>query len=87
MTTKPPVSVAEFPSESLERLAYNVVADIATREPNDRNRLGYLVWAWLRERKGTLEQAVKNSGARTELSLDEISQIIKKRLAEKGVAT
>ncbi|MBF8249030.1 MAG: hypothetical protein HW374_1830, partial [Bacteroidetes bacterium] len=56
MTTKPPPSVSEFAPEAVEKLAYGVVADIATREPNDRNRLGYHVWAWLKERSGTLEQ-------------------------------
>ena len=85
MTTKPPPSVAEYPSESIEKLAYSVVSDIATREPNDRNRLGYHVWAWLNERRGTLEQAVKNSGSRTEQPLEEVYKIIAKRLEEKGI--
>lgn len=85
MTTKPPPSVAESPSESAEKLAYSVVSDIATREPNDRNRLGYHVWAWLSERRGTLEQAVKNSGSRTEQPLEEVYRIIAKRLEEKGI--
>ena len=85
MTTKPPPSVAEFSSESTEKLAYSVVSDIATREPNDRNRLGYHVWAWLSERRGTLEQAIKNSGSRTELPLQEVYKIIAKRLEEKGI--
>ena len=85
MTTKPPPSVAEYPSESIEKLAYSVVSDIATREPNDRNRLGYHVWAWLNERRGTLEQAVKNSGSRTEQPLEEVYRIIAKRLEEKGI--
>jgi len=86
MTTKAPPPVAEYPSESTEKLAYTVVADIATREPNDRNRLGYHVWAWLKERKGTLEQAVKNSGSRTELPLEEVYKLIAKRLEEKGIS-
>ncbi|MBI4429238.1 MAG: hypothetical protein HY562_08970 [Ignavibacteriales bacterium] len=85
MTTKPPPSIAEYPAESLEKLAYSVVSDIATREPNDRNRLGYHVWAWLKERTGTLEQAVTNSGSRTELPLGEVYKIIARRLEEHGV--
>ena len=85
MATKPPPSVDEYPAESIEKLAYIVVSDIVTREPNDRNRLGYHVWAWLKERNGTLEQAVKNSGSRTELPLDEVYKIIAKRLEEKGI--
>ena len=85
MTTKPPPSVSEFSAESIERLAYSVVSDIATREPNDRNRLAYHIWAWLKERNGSLEQAVKNSGSRTEQPLDEVFRIVSKRLEEKGV--
>jgi hypothetical protein len=85
MTTKPPPSVAEYPPESLEKLAYSVVSDIATKEPNDRNRLGYHVWVWLKERKGTLEQAVRNSGSRTDLPLSDIAKIIAVRLEEKGI--
>jgi hypothetical protein len=86
MTTKPPPPVAEFAPESLEKLAYNLVSDILTQEPNDRNRLGYHLWAWLKERRGTLEQAVKTSGARTYLPIEQVYEIIKARLEEKGVA-
>ncbi len=85
MATKPPPSVAEFPPDSLEKLAYGVVSDILTQEPNDRNRLGYHVWTWLKERRGTLEQAVKNSGSRTYLPIDQVYDMIKKRLEEKGI--
>jgi hypothetical protein len=85
MTTKPAPAVAEFASTSLEKIAYTVVADIATREQNDRNRLGYQVWAWLKERRGTIEQAVMSSGSRTELPLTEVAALIKKRLEAKGL--
>ncbi|HWP82991.1 MAG TPA: hypothetical protein VNN76_10095 [Bacteroidota bacterium] len=85
MATKPPPAVAEFPQETPEKLAYSIVADIPTVEPNDRNRLGYHIWAWLRERKGTLEQAVKTSGSRTEIPLDEVYKKVKARLEEKGI--
>ena len=86
MTTKPPPPIAEFPPESLEKLAYGVVSDILTQEPNDRNRLGYTVWAWLKDRRGTLHGAVKNSGSRTYLPIEEVYDLIKKRLEEKGIA-
>lgn len=85
MSTKPPSSVVESSPESLEKFAYALVADIATIEPNDRNRLGYHVWSWLLERKGTLEQAVQVSCARTQLPLAEVYSIIAKRLEEKGI--
>ncbi len=85
MATKPPPSVEEFSSESLERMAYAAVSDIETQEPNDRARLGCNVWAWLRERTGTLEEAVNAAGSRTKLGQTEVINLIKKRLAEKGV--
>ncbi len=85
MATKPPPTVAEFSPESLEKLAYSLVADIPTVEPNDQNRLGYHVWAWLKERRGTLEQAIKTSGVRTSVPLDEVYATVRKRLEEKGL--
>jgi hypothetical protein len=85
MATKPPPSVEQFPQDSLERLAYSVVSDIETQEPNDRNRLGYCVWTWLKDRKGTLEEAVRAAGCRTTVSHAEVMVTLRKRLAEKGV--
>jgi len=85
MSTKPPPSVSEFPPESLEKIAYSIAADIEAREPNDRNRLGFNLWAWLRERKGTLEEAVRAAGSRTRLEQEEIVAVIRKRLQEKGI--
>jgi len=85
MATKPPPAVEEFSPDTLEKLAYSVVADIETREPNDRNRLGYNVWAWLKDRKGTLEDAVRAAGSRTLQEQTEVVALIKGRLKEKGV--
>jgi len=85
MSTKPPASIVESPAESLEKLAYNVVAEIPTEEPNDRNRLGYCVWGWLSERRGTLLQTVRAAGTRSPLTSEEIFDIIHKRLEEKGI--
>ena len=85
MSTKPPASVVESSAESLEKLAYNAVAEIPTEEPNDRNRLGYCLWGWLSERRGTLLQTICAAGARSSLTSEEIYDIIQKRLEEKGV--
>jgi hypothetical protein len=85
MSTKPPASIVESPAESLEKLAYSVVAEIPTEEPNDRNRLGYSLWGWLSERRGTLLQAIRASGTRSSLTSEEIFEIIHKRLEEKGI--
>jgi len=85
MSTKPPASVVESSAESLEKLAYNAVAEIPTEEPNDRNRLGYCLWGWLSERRGTLLQTICAAGARSSLTSEEIFEIICKRLDEKGI--
>ncbi len=84
MTTKAPASILESSSESLEKIAYGIVADIPTQEPNDRNRLGYCLWAWLTEHRGSLEQVVHASGVRSSLSNEDIVGIIRKKLEEKG---
>lgn len=85
MTTKAPAGVVEFASDSLEKIAYESVKEIPTQEPNDRNRLGFCVWAWLRDRNGTLEQAIRNSGSRTHIEYSEVLSIVSKRLQERGV--
>ena len=85
MSTKPPASVVESPAESLEKLAYTVVAEIPTQEPNDRNRLGYCLWGWLSERRGTLLQTICAAGVRSSSTSEEICDIIQKRLEEKGI--
>lgn len=85
MATKPPPAVEEFSPETLEKVAYSIVADIETLEPNDRNRLGYHVWAWLRERKGSLEEAVQAAGSRTTLSQAEVLDLIRQRMKDRGV--
>ena len=47
--------------------------------------LGYSIWAWLVDRKGTLEQAIKNAGTRTEVPHEELVKIVRTRLQEKGI--
>ena len=76
MSTKPPASIVESPAGSLEKLAYNIVAEIPTEEPNDRNRLGYCLWGWLSERRGTLLQAIRAAGVRSSLTSEDIYNII-----------
>ena len=85
MSTKPPPSVDEFTPETLEKIAYSAAAGIDAREPNDGNRLGYNVWIWLKDRKGTLEEAIRAAGARTNMDDTEILGTIKKRLGEQGI--
>jgi hypothetical protein len=85
MTTKPPAKVQESPADSLEKKAYTSVSAIPTEEPNDRNRLGYHIWRWLKERHGTLEQAVVESGSRLHVSSAEAVKTITESLKKQGV--
>jgi hypothetical protein len=48
----------------LAKLAYASVKDIATVEMNDRNRLGYHVWLFLRGEIGTLKSAIEQARSR-----------------------
>jgi hypothetical protein len=85
MSTNAPAKVKEFDASSLEKIAYNSVKTIPTREPNDQYRLGYGVWSWLKEKKGTLDSAVRTSGARLLLPEAEAVSIIKKELHNAGL--
>lgn len=85
MTTIAPPKVKEFDPASLEKIAYSSVKSIPTKEPNDQYRLGYSVWMFLKERKGTLELAVKNSGSRILIPESEVLSIIKKELKTSGM--
>jgi hypothetical protein len=85
MTTKPPSSIIEFSADSLEKLAYSVAFEIPAQEPNDNNRLGYCLWGWLKERRGSLLQSIHAAGVRTTLSDEEILAAISKMLKEKGI--
>lgn len=86
MTTKAPAKVKEFPPESLEKIAYMSVRDVPTVEPNDSNRLGYYIWLWIKDKKGTLENAVRESEARLLLPPNEAVKIIRESLMTQGIS-
>lgn len=85
MTTIAPPKIKEFDPSTIEKIAYNSVKSIPTREPNDQNRLGYSVWIFLTEKRGTVELAVRNSGSRLLIPEQEAVAIIKKELKNSGV--
>lgn len=85
MTTIAPPKVKEFDKASMEKIAYNSVSTIPTKEPNDQARLGYSVWIFLTERKGTLEQAVRNAGSRILIPETEALQTITSELKKSGI--
>jgi hypothetical protein len=85
MSTKHPSSVVEFSAGTPERLVYGIASEIPAREPNDNNRLGYCLWGWLIERRGTLLQVIRAASVRSTLTNEEILKIVCKRLGEKGI--
>ncbi len=87
MTTKPPIPVQESPSDTMEKIAYASVSAISTVEPNDQYRLGFHVWRWLTSKQGTLEQAIKESGARLLIKQSEALAIIRDSLARHGITS
>lgn len=85
MTTKAPSPVKEFPSDSLEKIAYSSVEGIPAEEPNDLNRLGYHIWLYLTGKVDSVDMAVKMARARLNISEEEAIKIIKERLKERGI--
>ena len=84
MSTKAPSPVRSSDPKSLEKVAYLSVDAVATQEPNDRYRLGYHVWRWLTQKRGTLEEAVAESGARLSIPASEAVAIIRNSLKTNG---
>jgi hypothetical protein len=67
----------------LARKAYAAVAEVPTIEENDRNRLGYHVWLYLRGEVGTIEEAVHLARSRfkpRELPQEEVVGMIERGL-------
>lgn len=67
----------------LARVAYAAVRDIPTVEDNDRNRLGYHVWLFLRGEVTTLQDAIAQARSRylpRGRSLDEVQADIEAEL-------
>lgn len=84
MTTVPPAKVSQAGAMSLEKIAYKSVESIPTREPNDQYRLGFNVWRYLSEKKGTLAEAVRTAGARVLIPEADVIRIITEELKKAG---
>ena len=80
MATVAPSTVRPFDDATLEKIAYNSVKAIPTKEPNDQYRLGYHIWNMLKEKKGTVTEAVRHSGSRILIPEKEAVAIIEAAL-------
>lgn len=82
--------VSKEHDEELVRIAYAAVETIPTVEVNDRNRLGYHVWMYLRGELATLEDAVKMARSRfrpKDLPREDVVNIIRAALSAQGMPT
>lgn len=80
MATIAPSTVKLFDDASLEKIAYGSVQSIPTKEMNDQYRLGYHVWNYLKEKRGSVAEAVKQSGSRILIPEKEAVAIIEAAL-------
>ncbi|MEK7818162.1 MAG: hypothetical protein AAB255_00035 [Bacteroidota bacterium] len=85
MTTNAPSTIKFFDDASLEKIAYKSVSSIPTREPNDQVRLGYSIWKFLSEKKGTLEEAIANAQSHALIDAKNIAKIIRENLKLQGI--
>jgi hypothetical protein len=60
----------------LAEKAYASVRNVPTVEPNDRNRLGYHVWLYLRGELATLEEAVEAARSRFKPKTLPVSDVV-----------
>lgn len=69
----------------LAAAAYTSVADIATVEMNDRNRLGFHIYMYLIGEIASVHEAVLESRSRLKVSSAEASQTILAALRAQGI--
>lgn len=58
------INISAVKDNELAEKAYASVRSVPTVEPNDRNRLGYHVWLYLRGELTSLEEAVEVARSR-----------------------
>jgi hypothetical protein len=85
MTTKAPSPVKKAPEASLEKAAYASVNGIPAQDQHDLDRLAYCVWLWLVAQRDSLEHAVRNAGARLQVSEEEAVKKIRENLQQQGI--
>ncbi len=79
MSTLPPPSVQQFPDESLEKKVYNIVESLRDYIPilNDRNRLGFSLYKYMKGEGDRPEILVKTSKIKIEgITPEELSEKI-----------
>ncbi len=83
MTTLPPPSTRNFPEDSLEKKVYNIVESLSEYLPilNDRNRLGFSLYKYLKGEGDSPEILVKSTKIKVSgITQDELADKIKYEL-------
>ena len=70
------INVSAPRDTELAEMAYASVRSVPTVEPNDRNRLGYHVWLFLRGELNSLEEAVQVARSRFSPKTLPISEVV-----------
>jgi hypothetical protein len=80
-----PTTIKTFPADSIEQKAYASIDGIAFAEENDRLRLGYHVYLYLKKQIPTLDEAVHVALARMSVGEEQAVARIRARLQELGL--
>jgi hypothetical protein len=83
MTTLPPPKTKKFPEDSLEKQVYQVVENLSDYVPvvNDRNRLGFNLYKYMKGEGDKPEIIVKTSKIKVKgINLEELAGKIKSEL-------
>ena len=75
-----PSGIKQWPDDSLERRAYTAVEDIPVVEVNDRNRLGYHVYLFLKGELPSVDEAIHVAQPRMLIDAAEASRRISNAL-------
>lgn len=84
MTTLPPPATKYFPEDSIEKQCYNIAESLKEYIPimNDRNRLGFNLYRFVKGEGDKPEIIVKNAKLKVEgISLSELAKKIDEAIA------
>jgi hypothetical protein len=85
MTSSPPPAVKKYPENSIEKQCYNITEMFKENipVPNDRNRLGYCLYKYVKDEGDKPEILVKSTKIKIEkISKEELAKKLTEELAK-----